>query len=143
VVTRFALVAGVVVLLLAAAALGVAGAVDRRSRLEHLRALRVQGLPGRVAVVIAYAGIAALVLAGLLAGLAAAALGRPLARITLPAFTDGWDVLPAPSALGPAALALAGLVALVVLGLTGWLAVLPVIRGLRAPAAAAHREAGR
>ncbi|MFI5892521.1 FtsX-like permease family protein [Actinoplanes sp. NPDC051513] len=135
VVTRFSLVAGVVVLLLAAAALGVAGAVDRRSRLEQLRALRVQGLPGRVAVLTAYAGIAALVLSGLVAGLAAAALARPLVRITLPAFTDGWDVLPAPGALGLASLALAGLVALLVLGLTGWLAVLPLTHRLR-------REAG-
>jgi len=135
VVTRFALLAGVVVLLLAAAALGVAGAVDRRSRLDQLRALRVQGLPGRVAVVTAYAGMVGLVLAGLLAGLAAAALARPLARITVPAFTDGWDVLPLPGALGLASLALAGLAALVVLGSVGWLAVLPVTRRL-------HREAG-
>jgi hypothetical protein len=136
VVTRFSLIAGAVVLLLAAAAVGVAGAVDRRSRLEQLRALRVQGLPGRVAVVTAYAGIAAPILAGLAAGLASAALARPLVRITLPPFTDGWDVLPAPSALGLAPLALAGLIALLALGLTGWLAVLPLTRRLR-------REAGR
>ncbi|HEX5205640.1 MAG TPA: hypothetical protein VFW27_37400 [Actinoplanes sp.] len=123
-------------LLLAAAAVGVAGTVDRRSRLEQLRALRVQGLPGRVAVVTAYAGIAAPILAGLAAGLASAAIARPLVRITLPPFTDGWDVLPAPSALGLAPLALAGLIALLALGLTGWLAVLPLTRRLR-------REAGR
>jgi hypothetical protein len=131
VVTRFSLLAGVVVLLLAAAALGVSVAVDRRARLEQLRALRVQGLPARVAVVTAYAGIAALVLAGLLAGLAAAALARPLARVTIPAFTDGWAVLPRPGALGLPALALAGLIALVLLGVTGWLMALPLTRRLR------------
>ncbi|WP_433366542.1 FtsX-like permease family protein [Actinoplanes sp. CA-142083] len=136
VVSRFTLIAGAVVLLLAAAAVAVAGAVDRRSRLEQLRALRVQGLPGRVAVVTAYAGIAALVLSGLVVGLLAAAIARPMVRITLPAFTDGWNVLPAPSALGLAPLALAGLAALLVLGVTGWLAVLPLTRRLR-------REAGR
>jgi hypothetical protein len=131
VVTRFSLIAGTVVLLLAAAALGVAGAVDRRARLEQLRALRVQGLPRRVAVVTAYAGMVGLVLSGLLAGLVAAALARPLARITVPGFTDGWDVLPRPGALGPVSVALAGLTALAVLGLVGWLAVRPLTRAVR------------
>ncbi|MET8148767.1 ABC transporter permease [Actinoplanes sp. NPDC049668] len=130
-VTRFSLLAGAVALLLAAAALGVAGAVDRRPRLEQLRALRVQGLPARVAVGTAYAGTAALVLVGLLAGLSAAALARPLVGITVPAFTDGWEVLPRPGALGLPALAFAGLIALVLLGVTGWLAVLSLARGLR------------
>jgi hypothetical protein len=131
VVTRFSLLAGVVVLLIAAAALAVAGAVDRRSWLDQLRALRVQGLPSRVAVLTAYAGMVSLLLLALLSGLVAAVLARPTARITVPAFTDGWDVLPLPSALGASALGLAGLIALLVLGLTGWLAVLPLTRRLR------------
>ncbi|GIF17814.1 hypothetical protein BJ973_009222 [Actinoplanes tereljensis] len=132
VTSRFALVAGVVALLLAAAAIGVAGAVDRRTRLEQLRALRVQGLAGRVAVAVAYAGTAGLIGAGVLAGIGAAVLARPLARVTVPAFTDGWDVLPLPSALGGVTVAIALPAALVVLGLTGLLAVLPLIRRLRA-----------
>jgi hypothetical protein len=131
VISRFALVAGAVGLLLAAAAIGVAGAVDRRTRLEQLTALRVQGLAGRVAVLTAYAGMGVLVLAGLLAGLVAAVVARPVARVVVPPFTDGWDVLPRPGALGPGALAVAGLIALVVLGATGWLSVLPLIRRLR------------
>ena len=130
VVTRFALLAGAVGLLLAAAAVAVAGAVDRRSRFDQLSALRVQGLSGRAAVVTAYAGTGALVCTGLLAGLAAAALARPLARVTVPAFTDGWDVLPPPGALGFLALAAAAAVASAVLGLTGWLTVLPLTRRL-------------
>lgn len=131
VISRFALVAGVVGLLLAAAAIGVAGAVDRRTRLEQLAALRLQGLGGKVAVLTAYAGMGVLVVAGLTAGLVAAAVARPLAGVVVPPFTDGWDVLPLPGALGPVALAAAGLIALVVLGATGWLAVLPLIRRLR------------
>jgi hypothetical protein len=120
-----------VVLLIAAAALAVAGAVDRRSWLDQLRALRVQGLPSRVAVLTAYAGMGSLMILALLSGLVAAVLARPTARITVPAFTDGWDVLPLPGALGASALGLAGLIALLVLGLTGWLAVLPLTRRLR------------
>jgi len=47
--------------------------------------------------------------------LIAAAIARPLARITVPAFTDGWDVLPRPGALGPTSVFGIGLAALVVL----------------------------
>ncbi|MGX6607131.1 FtsX-like permease family protein [Micromonosporaceae bacterium Da 78-11] len=130
-VARFTLLCGLIGLLLAAAALAVAGAVDRRTRLEQLRALRVQGLPRRAASVTAWSGTAALIVAALLGGVAAAALAQPLARVEVPAFTDGWAVLPAPTALDPAALAVAGTLALLVLGLTGWLSVLPLIRRLR------------
>jgi hypothetical protein len=126
-VTRFSLICGVVALLLAAAAIGVAGAVDRRIRLAQLTALRVQGLAGRTAVVTAYAGPAVLIGAGLIGGLLASAIARPLARITVPAFTDGWAVLAPPSALGGMALLLAGIAALVALGLIGWLSVLPLL----------------
>jgi putative ABC transport system permease protein len=131
VTSRFALLAGVVALLFAAAALGVAGAVDRRSRWEQLSALRVQGLHRRVAVGTAYAGTMTLAAAGVLAGVLAAALARPLARLTIPPFTDGWQVLQPPGALGAVALPLATVTALAVLGLVGWLSVLPLIRSLR------------
>jgi hypothetical protein len=130
-VIRFSLVCGVVGLLLAAAAIGVAGAVDRRTRLGQLTALRVQGLAGRTTVATAYAGPAALIGTGLIGGLLAAAVAGPLARIAVPNFTDGWNVLAAPSALGRNPLLLAGLGALVVLGLVGWLSVLPLVRRLR------------
>jgi hypothetical protein len=91
----------------------------------------MQGLPRRTAVVTGWAGTAALVVTGLLAGLAAAAAGRPIAGVVAPPFTDGWRVVAPPTALGAAALALAGLVALVALGLTGLLSVLPLVRRLR------------
>ncbi|MBL7254278.1 FtsX-like permease family protein [Paractinoplanes lichenicola] len=138
-VARFALIAGVVGLLLAAAAVGVAGAVDRRQRLGQLRALRLQGLPVPVAVGTAYAGTLVLIGTGLAAGLLAAAIANPLARVAVAGFTDGWAVLPAPGALGWVALSVTGLVALVVLGLVGWLSVLPLIRGLRAGETGAGR----
>jgi hypothetical protein len=110
----------------------VAGAVDRRTRLEQLSALRVQGLGGRAAVTVAYSGTAALIGVAVLAGVLAAALARPLARVAVPAFGDGWNVLPMPGAFGPVAMSLALLGAVLVLGLTGLLAVLPLIRRLRA-----------
>jgi putative ABC transport system permease protein len=142
-VARFALLCGVVALLLAAAAIAVTGAVDRRTRLDQLRALRRQGLVAPVAAATAWAGTAALIGAGLLGGLVAAALAGPLARVAVPGFTDGWDVLPLPSAQGGAALLQAGLAALVVLGLTGWLSVRPLSRRLAAgPPAAGPPAAG-
>jgi FtsX-like permease family protein len=130
-VAWFALISGVVGLLLAAAAIAVAGAVDRRTRLEQLRALRLQGLPRRAAAVTAWSGTAALIGAALLGGVAAAVLAVPLARVEVPPFTDGWAVLPRPAALDAATLAAAAGIALVVLGLVGWLSVRPLIRGLR------------
>ncbi|NMO51184.1 ABC transporter permease [Actinoplanes sp. TBRC 11911] len=130
-VIRFSLVCGVVGLLLAAAAIGVAGAVDRRTRLGQLTALRVQGLPVRTTVATAYAGPAALIGTGLIGGLLAAAVAGPLARVSIPDFTDGWNVLAAPGALGRNPFLFAGLAALVVLGLVGWLSVLPLVRRLR------------
>ncbi|WP_127504253.1 FtsX-like permease family protein [Actinoplanes solisilvae] len=130
-IARFGLVGGVVGLLLAAATVAVAGAVDRRARLEQLRALRLQGLSLRVALGTAYAGTLVLIVVGLLAGLVAAAVANPLARVAVRGFTDGWNVLPPPSALGWTALSLAGAVGLGLLGLVGWLSVLPLVRRLR------------
>ena len=129
--SRFALLAGVIGLLLAAATVAVAGAVDRRTRLDELTALRVQGLNQPTAVVAGWAGTAGLIVAGLIGGLLAAVLAQPLARTTVPGFTDGWAVLAPPTPLSAAAVALAALVALVALGLVGWLSVLPLVRRLR------------
>ncbi|MEV6846124.1 FtsX-like permease family protein [Actinoplanes sp. NPDC051411] len=128
---RFVLLAGATGLLLAAATIAVAGAVDRRTRLAELAALRVQGLGGRAARAASWAGSAGLILAGLAGGLFAAVLARPLARTSVPPFTDGWAVLAPPTPLSAVAVLLAGLVALVVLGLVGWLSVLPLLRRLR------------
>jgi hypothetical protein len=128
---RFALLAGVIALLLAGATVAVAAAVDRGAQAGQLRALRVQGLSRRAATVSGWAGTAALVGAGLLGGLLAAAVARPVAGVVVPPFTDDWNVIGPPGALGGAALATAGAVALVVLGLVGWLSVLPLVRRLR------------
>ncbi|MCO8273201.1 ABC transporter permease [Actinoplanes sp. TRM 88003] len=130
-IARFGLLGGVVGLLLAAATVAVAGAVDRRARLEQLRALRLQGLPLKAAVGTAYAGTWVLILTGPAVGLMAAAIANPVARVAVRGFTDKWDVLPPPGALGWTAVGLAGLVALIVLGLVGWLSVLPLVRRLR------------
>ncbi len=129
--SRFALLAGLIGLLLAAATVAVAGAVDRRTRLAELTALRVQGLARPTAVVAGWAGTAGLILAGLIGGLLAAVLARPLAETAVPPFTDGWSVLPAPTPLSVAAVAMAALAGLIVLGLVGWLSVLPLVRRLR------------
>ncbi|MBG0560196.1 FtsX-like permease family protein [Actinoplanes aureus] len=130
VVVRFALVAGVAALLLAAAMLAVAVTVDRRSLAEQLAALRVQGLTRRTAVGTGYAGTVALVLAGLLGGVLAGLLAVALTDWTVPPFTDGWAVLAPPGPLDAAAVALAALGSLVVLGLAAWLALAPLIRGM-------------
>jgi putative ABC transport system permease protein len=129
--SRFALLAGAIGLLLAAATIAVAGAVDRRTRLEELAALRVQGLAPRAARVASWAGTAGLILTGLVGGLFAAVIAHPLARTAVPAFTDGWAVLNPPGPLSAAAVALSGLIALVVLGLVGWLSVRSLLRRLR------------
>jgi putative ABC transport system permease protein len=127
----FALLAALVGLLLAAAAVAVVAAVEREGQADQLRSLRTQGLARGTAVSIAYAGSAALVLAGLLAGLLAAVLARPIAGVTVRPFTDSWDLIPPPGALRPLVLLLTGLLALVVLGVTSWLSVLPLVRKLR------------
>ncbi|MEU8233737.1 FtsX-like permease family protein [Actinoplanes sp. NPDC048967] len=126
----FAMLAAMVGLLLAAAAVAVAAAVERGPQLDQLSALRLQGLPLRTAVTIGYAGSAALVVAGLLAGLLAAAVARPAVGVTVRPFTDDWTLIPPPGALAPGALLAAGLLALLTLGVTSWLAVRPLVRDL-------------
>ncbi|SDT79033.1 ABC transporter permease [Actinoplanes derwentensis] len=132
VVVRFGLIAGIAALLLAAATVAVAATVDRRSLAEQLAALRDQGLPRRVATAAGWAGAAALILAGLLGGLLAALLAIVVIGRTVPAFADGWAVLAPPDPLHPAITVFALLVAVAVLGLTAWIALSPLLRGLRA-----------
>ncbi|MEU4424042.1 FtsX-like permease family protein [Actinoplanes sp. NPDC024001] len=130
-VVRFALLTGVAALLLAAAVLAVAAAVDRRAVSARLAALRVQGLPGRDAEATGYAGTAAVIITGLACGVLAAVLASALTGSAVPSFTDGWQVLAAPPALPPGAVLAATGVALLVLGGTGWLTLLPLLRSLR------------
>lgn len=131
VAARFGLLAGVLGVLLAAATVGVTVAVDRGPQLAQMRALRTQGLFRRAAVIAGYGGPAALTAAGLIGGLLAAVVARPLASTATPAFTDGWRLLPPPAALGGGVLAAAGLAVLVMLGAAVLLSVLPLIRRLR------------
>ncbi|GIF35715.1 FtsX-like permease family protein [Actinoplanes xinjiangensis] len=137
VLVRFELLAGVAALLLAAVAVAVAATVDRRSLAEQLAALRLQGLPRRVTVSTGWAGTAALIVAGLAGGVLAALLAVDVTGRTVPPFTDGWAVLPPPGPLDPVTTALAVVVALAVLGVTGRIALQPLMRSLR------DREAGR
>ncbi|BBH63832.1 hypothetical protein ACTI_05170 [Actinoplanes sp. OR16] len=130
-VARFALLNALAVLLLAAATIAVAATVDNRSLGAQLRGLRAQGLSVRIAVSTSYAGTAALLVAGLVAGALAALLAVPLAGDAAPPFADGWQVLPPPDPLTPAALALATVAALLVLGLPAFFAVFPLANSLR------------
>lgn len=131
VAARFAVLAGFIALLLAAAAVAVTAAVDRRPQADQLRSLRTQGLSRRAAVLVAYAGPVSLIIAGLIGGVLAAVLAGPVARVTAPGFTDGWAVIALPGPLGPPALTVAALVAAMVLGATGWLSARPLARRLR------------
>jgi hypothetical protein len=90
---RFQLLTALVGIVLATAALTVAGAVERVPRAADLAALRVQGLPARVATATGYGGYAALVGLAVLAGLGAAALAATVTT-GLPVFSDGWHDLP-------------------------------------------------
>ncbi|GAA1512979.1 hypothetical protein GCM10009827_029330 [Dactylosporangium maewongense] len=133
VAARLQLVTAALGLLAAATALAVAVAVERRRRLTELRALRRQGLPAGVAVTAGRAGYAAVLLLGAATGLLAAVAARLATGPPRRPFVDDWQVMPAPSALPPPALAAAAAVALCVLGLSWWLTALPLTRHLNAP----------
>ena len=131
VTARFGLFTVALGLLLAAVLVAVAAAVEREPYLAQLRALRVQGLPRRTAEVAGSAGTAGLIVTGLIGGVAAALVARPIAGVLPPPFADGWRVIPPPPALGAGALALAALIALAALAVAAALAVLPLLRRLR------------
>ena len=139
IVAPFGVFTAALAMLLAAVMVAVVATVEREPQAEQLRALRVQGLARGVAVTSGYAGVVALVLTGLLGGLAAALLARPVAGVVAPPFPDGWRVIPPPGALGHPALALTAAAAAAVLGVTAWLSVRPLVRRLRsAPAGGAR-----
>jgi putative ABC transport system permease protein len=127
---RFGLLTVAAALLLAAVGVAVAAAVHYGSYVGQARALRVQGLGRRTAVVAGSAGTALLVLSGVVGGLLAAVVARTAAAVTAPPFPDGWRVLPSPDPLNGPALPVAGIVALAVLGLAAALSALPLVRRL-------------
>ncbi|MFI5909571.1 ABC transporter permease [Dactylosporangium sp. NPDC051541] len=114
---RYRLFTATLGLLAAAAALAVAVAAERRQRGADLRALRVQGLPARLAAGAARAGSGAVVVAGVLTGLLAAIIARFLSGPALPYFADGWSPPDPPSPLPLLPLLAVGLGALLLLGL--------------------------
>jgi putative ABC transport system permease protein len=120
--------------LLAATMVAVVATVEREPQSEQLHALRIQGLPRPIAVTSSYAGIAALVGTGLLAGLLAAIAAARIAAVTAPPFPDGWREIAPPGPLGPGALGLAAAVAAVVLAIVATLSVRPLVRRLRGAA---------
>jgi putative ABC transport system permease protein len=111
----FGYFAAALVLLLAAGVAVVGSTVDRPSRVAELAALRGQGVSSRPLWTAGLAGSAAMVAAATVAGLAAALVAGVLVSAGLPAFADGWDLLPPPGLTGTALL-VATVVVLVVLG---------------------------
>ncbi|GIE97177.1 hypothetical protein Ari01nite_46420 [Paractinoplanes rishiriensis] len=124
----FVLFAAAMAVLLAAAMVAVAATAEREPQIAMLRSLRLQGVSRGLAATAGYAGVAALVPAGVAGGVLAALLARPLAGLAAPPFPDGWRVLAPPGLLDPPLLAGAAAAALFAFGLAGWLGT----RGLRA-----------
>ncbi|GIF64541.1 hypothetical protein Ais01nite_25760 [Asanoa ishikariensis] len=119
---RFQLVAAALMVLLAAGALGVIVAVERRPRRTELAALRHQGLGARTARRAMFGGYLVVAAVALVAGLVAALPARTILAAPLSAFPDRWDVLPAPAALRPGPLFLAAAAAALVFALVVLLA---------------------
>ncbi|MEV4538074.1 FtsX-like permease family protein [Asanoa sp. NPDC049518] len=119
---RFQLVAAALMVLLAAGALGVIVAVERRPRGTELAALRHQGLSARTARRAMFGGYLVVAAVALVAGLVAALPARTILAAPLSTFPDRWDVLPAPAALRPGPLFLAAAAAAVVFALVVMLA---------------------
>ncbi|GAA5182312.1 hypothetical protein GCM10023322_19040 [Rugosimonospora acidiphila] len=127
---RFQLLGAALAVILAAAGLVLAAAVERGPRSDELAALRTQGLTHRVARAVAFGGYAWLAGAALLAGLVVAPVDRLVtgAGAALPLFTDGWHVLPPPALLRPGGLLVAAALAAVLLGATAALGGRQLIR---------------
>jgi hypothetical protein len=126
---RFQLLTALVGILLATAALSVAGAVERGPRQADLAALRIQGLPASRATASAYGGYAVLVALGILAGVGAAALAAVALGAGLPVFSDGWHLLPTDTGLRPYPLGLTALAVAVPLGLAALAVARLTLRG--------------
>lgn len=118
----FAILTTAIALLVAAAMIGVQAEAEREPREAMLAALRAQGLSRRIATFTGRAGTAALVLTGVIGGLIAASVARPVAAVTATPFPDHWRVVAPPGVLSAGVLALAAAVGLLVIGLAGLLA---------------------
>ncbi|MBB5872104.1 hypothetical protein F4553_005538 [Allocatelliglobosispora scoriae] len=95
-IRRFELLAAALGMLLAAGALLLAASVERRGRAAELTALRRQGLRASIVRRVGLAGYGWHAAAGVIAGLAAAALVGLLPVPPPRIFTDNWQVLPIP-----------------------------------------------
>ncbi|HTJ39370.1 MAG TPA: ABC transporter permease, partial [Dactylosporangium sp.] len=123
-------------LLLAGAGLALAGVaaaaavgVQQRERLRQWRALRAQGLPARAPAAVEAGGQAAVTGLAALGGVLVAAVAGPLTGA--PDVADGWSWLPPPSALRPAVLGGAGLVAVAMLATASAIAFAAFAKRLR------------
>ncbi|MEV4617845.1 ABC transporter permease [Asanoa sp. NPDC049573] len=119
---RFQLLAAALMVLLAAGALGVIVAVERRPRAAELTALRRQGLTARAVTRATLGGYLVVSAAALVAGVLAALPARTVLAAPLKVFADGWDVLPPPAAVRAVPLLLAMAAAAVVYALVVLLA---------------------
>jgi hypothetical protein len=107
VTVRFQLLAAIVIVLLAAGALGVVAAVERRPRGAELLALRRQGLTAGLAGRVSLGAYAVVIGLAVVAGVVTTVLARTLLRVGTPLFADGWQVLGAPAAARAAPIVLA------------------------------------
>jgi hypothetical protein len=127
----FLLFAAAMAVLLAAAMVSVAATAEREPQIAMLRSLRLQGVSRGLAATAGYAGIAALVPAGVAGGLLAALVARPLAGLAAPPFPDGWRVIAPPGVLDAPLLAVAAAGGLLAFGVAGWLGSRGLRGGLR------------
>jgi hypothetical protein len=128
---RFQLGSALIGLLLAAGAVAVVAAVERRSRVAELAALRAQGASVRLVRRAAAGGHLVLLAVSVFAGVATALAVRAYAGELIPFFADGWALL-APGPLPRADLmALAVGAVAVTLGGAGLLATSQLVRKVR------------
>ncbi|HEY6596199.1 MAG TPA: FtsX-like permease family protein [Asanoa sp.] len=107
VTVRFQLLAGMVIVLLAAGALGVVAAVERRPRGAALIALRRQGLTAGAAGRASLGTYAVVIGLAVVAGVVTTVVARTVLRVGTPLLPDVWQVLTAPAAARAAPIALA------------------------------------
>jgi hypothetical protein len=137
---RFQYFTAAIILLLAAGTVVVAATVERRARVAELAALRAQGLADREVTRAAYAGTGVLVGAALLTGVMAAFLAEVAVISALPAFADGWALLPAPSGPPVLPLVVAATTVLAVIGVAALAGSARLVAGVSAQQADRHRE---
>jgi hypothetical protein len=129
---EFELFAAGIVLLLAAGTIVVTATVERRSRVEELMAMRVQGLSERAMRVAGHGGTGVLVASAVLTGLSAAVAGQAMVAASMPIFADGWALLPMRLGPRPTSLTVAFLGAATVLGVAATLGSARVVAAVTA-----------